>query len=216
MTRAAQLRGYLLAAGLAISCLASAGALAAQDQPWQRHNAAGLAALEARRFLEAGQRFAVALREAQRPGPKNGSETGAESAAVATTLDNQARLMMARGDFDGAETRLRRVLAIRQRAYGPRHWAAGQTLYNIGVLYHFQGDLARAEPFYRRALVVQQRTLGPEHPELADTLDNYADILSVTGRDAEAALLKARAARIRSAGSSEGAGSEGAGSEGAG
>ena len=74
----------------------------------------------------------------------------------------------------------------------------GQTLYNLGVLHHFQGDLDRAERFYRRALVVQQRALGPQHPDLADTLDNYADILGVTGRRAEAARLKQRAARIRS------------------
>ena len=68
MTRAARLRGYLLAIGLAISCLASSGA-AAQSQTWERHNAAGLAALEARHFTEARQRFAVALREAERQGP---------------------------------------------------------------------------------------------------------------------------------------------------
>ena len=88
-------------------------------------------------------------------------------------------------------------MRIRQRAYGPVHGEVGQTLYNIGVLHHFQGDLERAEPFYRRALVVQQHALGTEHPDLADTLDNYADILSVTGRRAEAAQLKQRAGIIR-------------------
>ena len=81
MTPAVRLCGSLLATGLALglalACLASTGALAARSQPWERHNAAGLAALEARRFAEAGQRFAVALREAERQGP--------ETAAVAAT-----------------------------------------------------------------------------------------------------------------------------------
>ncbi len=61
----------------------------------------------------------------------------------------------------------------------------------------FQGDLAKAEPYYRRALAVQQAALGPGHPDLADTLDNYADILVMNGRGAEAARLKERAAGIR-------------------
>ena len=51
--------------------------------------------------------------------------------------------------------------------------------------------------YYRRALAVQQAALGPDHPDRADTLDNYADILVMNGRGAEAARLKARAAKIR-------------------
>ncbi len=44
---------------------------------------------------------------------------------------------------------------------------------------------------------MQQAALRPDHPDLADTLDNYADILVMNGRGAEAAKLKERAARIR-------------------
>ncbi len=44
---------------------------------------------------------------------------------------------------------------------------------------------------------MQQAALGPDHPDLADTLDNYADVLVVNGRSAEAAGLKKRAAGIR-------------------
>ncbi len=47
------------------------------------------------------------------------------------------------------------------------------------------------------ALAVQPAALGPDHPDRADTLDNYADILVMNGQGAEAARLKARAARIR-------------------
>ncbi len=39
MTRSFWLRGLLLA----LACLTSAGAMAAPQEPWQRHNAAGLA-----------------------------------------------------------------------------------------------------------------------------------------------------------------------------
>ncbi len=44
---------------------------------------------------------------------------------------------------------------------------------------------------------MQQAALGPDHPDLADTLDDYADILVMNGRGAEAARLKERAAGIR-------------------
>ncbi len=40
MTRATRLRGPLLA----LACLTSAGAMAAPEEPWQRHNAAGIRA----------------------------------------------------------------------------------------------------------------------------------------------------------------------------
>ncbi len=59
------------------------------------------------------------------------------------------------------------------------------------------GKLEQAEPDIKRALAVQQAALGPDHPDLADTLDNYADVLVVNGRSAEAAGLKKRAAGIR-------------------
>ncbi len=59
------------------------------------------------------------------------------------------------------------------------------------------GKLEQAEPDIKRALAVQQAALGPDHPDLADTLDNYADILVMDGRGAEAARLKERAAGIR-------------------
>ena len=65
------------------------------------------------------------------------------------------------------------------------------------MLQHFQGRLERAETYYRRALAVQQAALGPAHPDLADTLENYADVLAMTGRGAEAARFKERAAKIR-------------------
>ena len=163
MTPAVRLRGSFLATGLALglalACLVPSGALAARSQPWERHNAAGLAALEARRFAEAGQRFAVALREAERQGP--------ETAAVAATLDNQARLMTARGDFDGAEARLRRALAIRQKLHGADDPELATSLGRLGALAVRRHRLGPAERLLEPALASLERTLNAGDPRLA-------------------------------------------------
>ncbi|MCH9000145.1 MAG: hypothetical protein IID48_18045, partial [Proteobacteria bacterium] len=58
MTRATWRFGLLLA----LACLTSAGAVAAPEEPWKRHTAAGLQALQQRRFVDAEMRFAAALR----------------------------------------------------------------------------------------------------------------------------------------------------------
>ena len=159
MTQAARLRGYLLATGLAMSCLASTGAAAAPSQTWERHNAAGLAALETRHFTEARQRFAVALREAERQGP--------ETESVAITLDNQARLLTARGDFAKAETRLRRSLAIRQKLLGADDPKLATTLGRLGALAVQRHRLDQAERLLTPALASLERVLDAGDPRLA-------------------------------------------------
>ncbi len=122
MTRATWLRGLLLT----LACLTSAGAVAAAEEPWQRHNAAGLQALQQRRFADAEIRFTAALREAERRGP--------DSARVAATLDHQARLLAAQGKFARAEARLRRVLAIREKTLAADDPELAATLGRIGAL----------------------------------------------------------------------------------
>ena len=100
MTPAVRLRGSFLATGLALglalACLAPNGALAARSQPWERRKAAGLAALEAPRFADAGQRFAVALRQAERRGPD-----------LAESLGRLGALDIILGHFAAAALRLR-------------------------------------------------------------------------------------------------------------
>ncbi len=55
----------------------------------------------------------------------------------------------------------------------------------------------QAEPLYQRALLVLTRAVGPEHPGVATMLENYALMLRVLNRDAEADTMEARAQAIR-------------------
>ncbi len=60
-----------------------------------------------------------------------------------------------------------------------------------------QGRHAEAEPLHKRALAIREKALGPDHPDVATILENYAVLLRVTGRDAEATEMEARAKVIR-------------------
>ncbi len=71
------------------------------------------------------------------------------------------------------------------------------SLNNLAVLYQAQGKYTEAEPLYKRALAITEKALGPEHPTMATTLENYATLLLMTNREAEAVKIEARAEAIR-------------------
>ena len=60
-----------------------------------------------------------------------------------------------------------------------------------------KGDYVEAETFYREALALRERALGLSAPDVAETLAEYAKLLRILGRDAEASRHEARAEAIR-------------------
>ena len=60
-------------------------------------------------------------------------------------------------------------------------------------LYVARDCYAEAAPPYRRSLAIWKMALGPEHPHVATSLKNYGALLRVTGRNAEANEMEARA-----------------------
>jgi hypothetical protein len=56
--------------------------------------------------------------------------------------------------------------------------------------------LTQAERLWRRAPEIRERTLGPQQPDVAVTLARDASLLRTMHRDAEAAVLRARAEQI--------------------
>ena len=65
-------------------------------------------------------------------------------------------------------------------------------LNNLAELYSAQGRYAEAEPLFQRSLPTIEKALGLEHPYVAASIRDYAMLLRATGREAEAADLKAR------------------------
>ncbi len=116
---------------------------------------------------------------------------------VSGILNDLAKINVAQGKYAKAERRIRRALAIREKAFGPEHPSVAQSLNDLANLYQAQGQYVEAEPLYKRALASFEKALGAEHPYVAQSLENYAALLRNTERNDEAEKLEVRAKAIR-------------------
>jgi len=144
-------------------------------------------------LVEAEQlyRRALTIRERQQ---------GPDHPDVAATLNNLAGVLAAQGNYDAAQPLLERALNVRQKALGNDHVLTAESLSNLALLYAAQGNADAAEPLYQRAVAILERNDGATKSGLDRVLDNYGALLDDTGRDREAADLKARAQHLRAAG----------------
>ncbi len=161
----------------------------AQQETWERHIHAGLAAQQQGNFSEAVKQLKAALEATKSFGPAD--------LRLATTLNNLAVLYDEQGRYAEAEPLYKRALAIMEQALGPEHPDVATNLDNLASLYLFQGKYAEAEPLYKRLLAITEKALGPEHPDVATSLERYAALLRQTGRTAEADSFEVRANAIR-------------------
>jgi tetratricopeptide (TPR) repeat protein len=118
---------------------------------------------------------------------------------VAATLNNLGGVLAAQGNYDAAQPALERALTVRQAALGSDHELTAESLNNLALLYAAQGNAEAAEPLYQRAVAVLEKNGPAQKDGLDRVLDNYAALLDDTGRDSEAATLKARARSLRDA-----------------
>ena len=126
--------------------------------------AAGNAAYQQGKYLEAEGLFVTALDVAERFGP--------EDPRLATSLNNLALLYKSQGRYEAAEPLHKRALAIKEKALGPDHPDVATSLNNLAGLYRAQGRYEAAEPLDKRALVIWEKALGPDHPDVATSLNN--------------------------------------------
>ncbi len=161
----------------------------AQQETWERHIQAGLAAYAQGNFGEAFTQTKAALEAAKVFGP--------DDIRLATTLNVLANVYLIQGKYAEAEPLYKRALAIREKALGPEHLVVAQSLNNLAELYRVQGKYAEAEPLYKRSWAIEVNALGPEDLVVAQSLEDYRALLLETGQNAEADKLEARAKAIR-------------------
>jgi tetratricopeptide (TPR) repeat protein len=76
-----------------------------------------------------------------------------------------------------------RALVIREKAFGPDHLVAAQSLFSLAVLYQArQSRYAEAEQLYQRSLAIREKVLGREHRVVAMLLTNLANLYRNQGR----------------------------------
>jgi CHAT domain-containing protein/Tfp pilus assembly protein PilF len=185
-TRFARMRRLPLV--LLLALLAAAPAFAQSDalnQAWQQTNAL----IKAGKYAEAESWAKKAIDLAQ-------AETGTDSVAYGTSLNNLALIDEDQGRYAEAEPLFKRALAIREKALGPDHAYVAISLNNLATLYYYQGRYAEAEPLFKRALAIREKALGPDHTDVAESLNNLAQLYGRQGRTAEAEPLYKRALAI--------------------
>ncbi len=116
---------------------------------------------------------------------------GPEHPELARTLLNLGLARQERGDDAAARKLIERALAIDDRALAPSHPQLVRTLAALADLHFEQGRYAEAEPLFRRLLKL--RAEGATYNQWDQTMAQWARVLRVTGRQAEAAGLAVKA-----------------------
>ncbi|MBI4292201.1 MAG: CHAT domain-containing protein [Betaproteobacteria bacterium] len=117
------------------------------------------------------------------------AEIGAAQPGPAKTPDDPLQLaaraeeLIARGQYQEAETLHYRVLAIHEKTLGIEHPITATSLSNLGNVLYLQGKFEEAEQVHRRTLRIRERVLGPSHPDTATSLNNLGNVLFMQGKD---------------------------------
>ena len=139
--------------------------------------------------------FKEALRVAQRLYPT--AECPRGHANLATSLNNLAMLLQARGKYAEAEPLLRDALQMRQRLFKGDYPDVANSLNNLAGLLHARGKYTEANPLFRAALQMRQRLFKGAHPDVAQSLNNLALLLGTWGKYAEAESLYRDALKMK-------------------
>lgn len=100
------------------------------------------------------------------------------------------------GDYNGAERIFREAIELGESSSAP-FTAVALPMNNLGLLLTNQRRYQEAEPLVARLAQLTQDHLGDDDPEFASCLENLAAIYRQTGRNSEAAEMRARALQIR-------------------
>ncbi|WP_376988140.1 tetratricopeptide repeat protein [Bosea sp. R86505] len=113
------------------------------------------------------------------------------------TLNEETESLYVAGNFAGAESVARRVLAKAEQLLGADHIDVATSLNNLAVVLRSLNQLSEAEELHRRALAIREKALPEGHPHIATSLFNFAGVLASQNRLNEAEVMHRRALAIR-------------------
>jgi tetratricopeptide (TPR) repeat protein len=128
------------------------------------------------------QRFDEALRYRELA---LGLATG-EPRAEMVARGNLASVLLAMGDYAGAEIEVRRSIEQGVIAYGSDHHKVANGRATLAVILNKQGRYGEAETSLGSAIELLERALGPDHPAVCNARANLGAVLEHQGRYAEA------------------------------
>ncbi len=112
-------------------------------------------------------------------------------------LNRKVGIFLEEERYDEAEPICRRAFEMAGRILGQIPDDVPMALHQQGLLLAHRGKYLEAEPPYRRAILFREQTLGPTRSDLAPLLESLAALFKKTSREAEAAKLEERAAKVR-------------------
>jgi len=118
-------------------------------------------------YDEAGKLFFWAGRERSKLFGDNSPE-------FAVSVNNQAFLAKARGEYKAAQNRYEETLELNQKFLGRSHPTIAEVHHNFAQLLHEKGDYQAAEAQYERARALLRAIYGDEHPAVAECLSDIA------------------------------------------
>jgi tetratricopeptide (TPR) repeat protein len=121
---------------------------------------------------------------------------GSDLDPLATLLQRAADIYSARGEFEKALERDRRLLAIREKNDGPDSVATSVARVNMGRELVALGRFPEAKPLLLRGVAGLEKELGPTHVNVGWALITLATAQSKTGRRDECIRTLQRAVEI--------------------
>jgi len=128
---------------------------------------------------------------------------GPEHQRTVVAMSNLAAFRRTNGDWAGAESTFRELLAIQERVQGPDHPVTARTRTQVAQMLLERGmdradsaALTAAESEYRLALGALERSLGADHPQVGVTLAALALVVSERGDQPGALALGERALQV--------------------
>jgi tetratricopeptide (TPR) repeat protein len=121
----------------------------------------------------------------------SGKQYGAESSAVAQSLNNLALVHINQNQPALAESLYVRAIALMESTVTYNH-SLWYYMCHLANLYVKQGRYGEAEPLYERAMAIKKKVSGYETFNEIETLKSLAALYRATGKDREADDLDGR------------------------
>jgi len=102
-------------------------------------------------------------------------DEGGDELGRAILLNDYGLLLKARGDYERADSVLRRALSIRIKKLGRLDPSVATTMNNLAILLKERGENAEAEPLYVESLDIRRHLYGDTSEDVTEAMNNLAE-----------------------------------------
>lgn len=126
----------------------------------------------------------------------NSSDRGALNGALDRALDNMAEGYRVEKKYEDAIATYKKVLALREQAYGSSSSRVVPGLNRLAALYKVHGDYSEAQVLLKRSVDIQKSEFGKDSMQHAEALRKLASLYAEQGQDSKSRELANEAAAI--------------------